>query len=393
MPHRRPAISASLHAFHGCSSALGPALGPGCHLGTIGTIPGFMKQPSALTPPVAVSVVVPLYNDRSGIGPCLDAIGRQRLGDGTSVVEVLVVDGGSSDGSLDEVTRRAVTDPRLRVLHNPDRHVPSAMNLAIAAAAGDVIVRVDSHTVLAEDYVAVATEALRATGADVVGGPMRPAGTTPFGEAVAWALQTRWGIGGSRFHRDGYEGPTDGVYMGVFPVSTFDRFGGFDERFVRNQDDELTYRICSSGGTVWLTPALCSVYEPRGTVRGLAKQFLGYGRYKPMVLALHPGGLRVRHLAPPAVAAAWAALAVAPWRRVVVLPALAHLAGIAVAVATGRGRASIRERGWRAVALLTMHVSYGVGFWRGVGDGLRLRQPARWVRSTGTASSRAASRG
>lgn len=311
-------------------------------------------------PRTPVTVIVPLYNDRAGIGPCLDAICAQDHDVG-EITEILVVDGGSTDGSREVVEARAARDPRIRLLHNPKRFVPAGLNRALDLATSPVIVRVDSHTVLAPDYVDHAVTALERTGADVVGGPMRPHADSPVGAAVAWALCSRFGIGGSRVHREDAEGESDAVYMGVFRRETFERFGRFDERFARNQDDEFTYRVRERGGRVWLDPGLRSTYTPRSDFRALWRQFCGYGRFKPLVLRAHPRGTRPRHLAPPAAAVAWLAAPFAlrwPW---LAAPALVHVTAVACAAEPGRP-------GWwnRSRALLVMHLGYGWGFLRGL---------------------------
>lgn len=310
-----------------------------------------------------VSVLIPLLDDIGGIGACLDAVLAQQT-DSCRITEIVVADGGSQDGSREVVA--GCLDSRVRLLDNPDRYVPGAMNRAIRATTGEVIVRVDSHTILEPDYVETAVRVLAETGADVVGGPMRPIGATAFGEAVSWALRSPWGIGGSRFHDETYEGAVDSAYMGVFPRRTFEEMGGYDPAFVRNQDDELTYRIRERGGTVWLSPRIRSHYEPRGSVRGLLRQFRGYGRFKPLVLVTHPSGVRLRHLAPPATALGWlvggAGMVTGGRRRLLAIPAAAHLVAVAVAARRGDGRYQDR-----ALALLAMHLGYGVGFLEGVG--------------------------
>ncbi|MEZ5169562.1 MAG: glycosyltransferase family 2 protein [Acidimicrobiia bacterium] len=310
-----------------------------------------------------VTVIVPLFNDREGIVRCCASLTEQRS-EVSTIREILVVDGGSTDGSREAVSACAGRDPRVRLLDNPDRYVSHALNLAVSEASTDVFIRVDSHTTVADDYVDTAVATLETTGADVVGGPMRPEGRGDFGKAVAWALQSRWGIGGSRFHRDDYEGEADSVYMLVCTRATFERFGPFDERQVRNQDDEYTYRVRARGGRVWLTPKLRSTYEPRSDPAGLATQFFGYGRYKPRVLRKNPSGLRLRHLAPPAATLAWCALPLGRRHRWMAAPAVAHLAGISLAAAT-EGPAGWRER---VLALWIMHVAYGAGFLVGLPD-------------------------
>ncbi|MCZ7531185.1 MAG: glycosyltransferase family 2 protein [Acidimicrobiia bacterium] len=319
-----------------------------------------------------VTVIIPLFNDREGIARCCASLEHQRA-DFSTIREILVVDGGSTDGSRAAVADCMNRDPRIRLIDNADRFVSQALNLAVGEASTDVFVRVDSHTTVADDYVDTAVETLEATGADVVGGPMRPRGKDAFGKAVAWALQSRWGIGGSRFHRADYEGEADSVYMLVFTRSTIESFGAFDEQQVRNQDDEYTYRVRARGGRVWLTPRLRSTYEPRSDPAGLAKQFFGYGRYKPRVLKRNPSGMRLRHVAPPAAALAWCVLPLGLRDRRLAAPAVAHLLGISGAAAS-EGRS-----GWsdRVTALWIMHVAYGAGFLVGLPDLLeRTNTPA-----------------
>lgn len=326
--------------------------------------------PPSATP---VTVAIPLLDDRDGIAACLDAVLRQRS-ERSTVSEVLVYDGGSTDGSREIVEARSAEDARVQLLENPDRHVPSAMNAAIAAMTTNVLVRIDSHAVVADDYCDRAVDLLDETGADVVGGHMRPHGVGPVGRAIAWALCSRWGIGGSSFHDVAAEGPAQSVYMGVFRRDAFDRFGDFDERFTRNQDDELAYRFTELGGSIWLSGRLRSTYEPRDSFTRLRRQFEGYGRYKPMVLALHPSGARLRHAAPAIAVTSWLALPLAARWRALALPPALHLA--AVTIASARGPADTR---WvdRARGLLTMHLAYGWGFLRGTPAGLKTASSTR----------------
>lgn len=328
----------------------------------IGTIRRMTEGGSVGAPRRTVSVVIPLLNDADGIEPCLGSILAQ-AGSLADVREILVVDGGSTDGSRALVETLASADGRIRILDNPDRFVPQAMNRAIREARGDVIVRVDSHTTIAEDYVDAAVAVLDETGADAVAGPMRPTGASRFGEAVAWAMSSRWGIGGSRFHLEDQDCESESAYMGVFPRWSFERFGLYNTAFRRNQDDELTYRIRELGGRVWLSPRLRSIYTPRGDALSLFRQFRGYGRFKPLVLLAHPTGARVRHLIPAASAAAWLALPLSIKWPAAGVPAACHL----VAVTGAAARATQGGLGHRVAALMAMHLGYGFGFLAGLG--------------------------
>ena len=211
-----------------------------------------------------VTVVVPVYNDAVGLDACCACIAVQKS-EASEIREVLLLDGGSEDRTREVALEWAQRDPRFRLVDNHDRYVSAALNRAVRLASTDTFIWISSHTTVAPDYVDVATATLLETGADVVGGTMRPVGTTRFGNAVAWALQSPWGVGGSPFHRDDYEGEADSAYMLVFTRQTIERFGAFDECCIRNQDDEFTYRVRGRGGRVWLTSRLRSQYTAEVT--------------------------------------------------------------------------------------------------------------------------------
>jgi glycosyltransferase involved in cell wall biosynthesis len=250
-----------------------------------------------------VSVVIPMRNEASSINTLLDGVlaqdyPRERL-------EVLVVDGDSEDDSAAVVEAYAARDARVRLLRNPRRIVPTALNIAIRAASGSIICRIDGHTRIATDYERVGVETLQRTGADNVGGPMRAVGGGWFGDAVAAATTSRFGIG-SYFHYGTEEREVDTVYLGMWPRRVFEHVGLFDEELVRNQDDEFNYRLRKSGGRVLLTPAMRSWYQNRQSLTGLLRQYYQYGQWKVRVLQKHPRQMSWRHFVPPAFVAALA---------------------------------------------------------------------------------------
>ena len=171
-------------------------------------------------------------------------------------IEVLVVDGDSDDASRDVVARYARDDARVRLLHNPKRIVPTALNIGIRAARGEMVVRVDAHTTLSPDYMREGVAALQRSGAENVGGPMVARGGGRIGDAIALAMSSRFGIG-AYFHFGTEERSVDTVYMGMWPRAVFSRVGLFDEELVRNQDDEFNYRLRKMGGKILLVPARC----------------------------------------------------------------------------------------------------------------------------------------
>jgi succinoglycan biosynthesis protein ExoA len=316
-----------------------------------------------------VSVMIPMRNEVHSIASCLDSVLAQDYP--RDRFEVLVVDGASTDGSDALIERRARHDDRVRLLRNPQRIVPSALNVAIRAAAGDIIMRVDGHTHIATDYLRTGVETLLRTGADNVGGPMRAVGGGRVGDAIALATSSRFGIG-SYFHYGRSEAEVDTVYLGMFPRAVFTRVGLFDEEMVRNQDDEFNYRLRKAGGCIVLTPVMCSWYQNRQSLTALAKQYAQYGFWKVRVLQKHPAQMSIRHFVPPAlVHGLLLPLLLVPWMPAIALLTMAQ-AAVYLAGVTAVSANLARRHGWRLflpliAAFATLHLSWGGGFAVGMG--------------------------
>jgi len=315
-----------------------------------------------------VSVVIPERNEARHIESCLASVLGQDYPAGH--IEVIVVDGMSTDGTRELLARAAAAEPRLHVLDNPRGIVPTAMNRGIAAARGEIIARVDGHCVIQRDYLTHVVDTLQRTHADGAGGTMTPAASTPFQGAVALATSTPFGVGNSAFHYATSERESDSVYLGAYPAGTFARFGGYDEALVRNQDDELNYRIRSRGGRIILNPAIRSTYTPRATVRALFSQYFQYGWWKPHVFVRVPRMISWRHLAPSAFVVILIVLAAAgfiqPAAWWVLAGALAAHAAASAAFCIGRPSPAPGVAPWRCLlrvpaATLAMHLSYGLG--------------------------------
>jgi GT2 family glycosyltransferase len=315
-----------------------------------------------------VSVVIPMRNEATTIGALLDGVLAQDYP--PARFEVLVVDGDSSDDSAGVVVAYAGRDPRVRLLHNPRRIVPTALNIAIHAARGDVICRIDGHTQVAPDYVRMGVEVLQRTGADNVGGPMHAVGGGWFGDAVAQATSSRFGIG-SYFHYGTEEREVDTVYLGMWPRGVFERVGLFDEELVRNQDDEFNYRLRKAGGRVVLTPAMRSSYQNRQSLTGLLRQYYQYGQWKVRVLQKHPRQMSWRHFVPPAFVAGLAGLtllgAVVPLATVVARAVFGLYVAAVLAVSAGlAARRGLRAWLATALAFAAIHFAWGAGFLNGL---------------------------
>ena len=310
---------------------------------------------------VDVSVLIPVRNEAAHLRAVVAAMQAQEF-DGS--YELVFVDGGSEDGSraiLDEV---AAADPRVRVLDNPARRTPHALNLALRAARGRVIARMDAHARYPPDYLALGVERLRRGDVDLVTGPALAEGEGRWSRRVALALATRLGTGGADFrHSADEEFEVDSGFAGLWRRETLERLGGWDEGWVNDQDFELAARIRKGGGRIVCVPAMAAGYFPRDSLRALAEQYHRYGFYRVKTSLRHPESLRRSHMVPPALVltALAAAAAPRPLRRV----ARGGVAAYGAAVLAASARSPLADAAALPLVFATMHLSWGVGFLRG----------------------------
>ena len=317
-----------------------------------------MDVTTDVTPPV--SVIMPILNEERHLR---DAVAMVLGQDYAGPIEVVLALGPSTDRTDEVADELAAADPRVRLVRNPSGRTPDGLNAAIGASTGKVVVRVDGHAELPDNYVRVAVAELLRVGADNVGGVMDAQGTTDFERAVASAMRSPLGVGASRFHTGGVAGDADTVYLGVFQRAALDRVGGYDPHFSRAQDWEMNHSIRETGGKVWFTPELRVTYRPRATVRALATQYFHYGRWRRVVSRYHEGTINHRYLAPPTmVVVTTAATALGfVWAPAWAVPLTYAAAVTAGGMAITKGE-SVRTRAAAPLVLATMHWSWGIGF-------------------------------
>ena len=324
-----------------------------------------------------VSVVIPALNEERWIGECLRALTSQTY---SRPAEILVVDGGSTDSTRSVVSSYASRESRIRLLENPSGRTADALNTGINTANGSVIVRMDAHAVPALDYIEQCVRALAETSAACVGGRMQKVGGSAIGAAIAAAATSRFGIGNSAFHYATNPQAVESVYLGCWPRATFDHVGLFDTELVRNQDDELSYRIREAGGTIWFDPRIRVEYHGRESLSELFSQYFQYGYWKIRVFRSHPGALRWRHLVPGLfVGVLVIGAALVPFSSIARRGLAAVLTTYAVASFVVGGRVARRSMGIRTVHLVgafaAMHCGYGSGLWMGLARFLRRKHP------------------
>ena len=270
--------------------------------------------------------------------------------------------GPSRDGSRDVASAIATENGQVQVIDNPSGRTPDALNLGIANAHSDVVVRVDAHAVLPPMYVANALETIEATGAGNVGAVQVPVGDTPAQRAIAAAMSSWLGTGGAAYRHGTSIARVDTAYLGVFRRDALLEVGGYDQAFVRNQDAELNARLNQAGHQVWLDPRLRVEYRPRTSLRALAWQYWQYGWWRQRSARKHRS-LALRQFVVPSAVVGVAGSVVAvglgvTWAAVV--PAV-YLVAIGSSVLVVRGL-SVTERLTMGAALVTMHASWGTGF-------------------------------
>ena len=326
---------------------------------------------------VDVSVLIPVRNEAAVLRVVAVAMRAPRF-DGR--FELLFDDGRSEDGSRAILDALAAEDPRVRVLDNPARRTPQALNLALRAARGRVIARMDAHAYYPPDYLARGVERLRMGDVACVTGPAVAAGDGRWSRRVALALSGRLGTGGAAFrHSADDEFEVDSGFAGLWWRETLERHGGWDEEWLNDQDFELAARIRKDGGRIVCVPAMAAGYVPRDSLRALAEQYHRYGFYRVKTSLRHPETMRRSHLIPPALLLAAAVAAVAP--PPVGRAARAGLAVYGATLLAAGGRELRSAPASDAVALplvlATMHFSWAVGFVRGCA---RLGVPWRALR-------------
>ena len=311
------------------------------------------------SPKREISVVLPVLNEEKYLEDAVNAILAQRY---AGKIEVILAVAPSDDRTLEIAQRLHMNDPRVVIVENPSGRTAAGLNRAIAASQYSIIVRVDGHANIPNNYCELVSEILETTGAVNVGGVMAAEGVSLFEKSVARAMRSPLGVGASRFHTGGEAGEVDTVYLGAFRKEALLAVGGFDERFTRAQDWELNFRLRQAGGVVYFDPRLVVTYRPRSTVKTLAKQYFEYGRWRRVVSRRHQGTINYRYLAPPFTVAATMLSLILGWlvSPFLFIPALVYAVFILIAsVVIGK---SVGEFLCLPTILLTMHISWGLGF-------------------------------
>lgn len=317
---------------------------------------------------IDVSVIVPCRNESRHIGELINRVLQQK-GAGTEYTfELILVDGKSDDDTLRKIATAAKDHPEIRIIHNNKQITPVAFNLGINAAKGEYICILGAHSRIAADYILAALNAIRSTKTQNVGGPWHAIGEGFIGSAIALAFQSPMSSGGALSHSLEYEGCVDSVWGGFYPRTVFEKIGLFDEYLVRNQDDELNFRLILSGGTIYQTPKIKYEYVCRDTLRKLWTQYYQYGFYKVYILKKHKRLASIRHAVPAIFLLSIICLAILgltdPWFFYGVYACIGLYLFVLIVGAIHICSTSGRWRYFMVlpVVLASFHLPYGLGF-------------------------------
>lgn len=323
----------------------------------------------------AVSVIIPCYNEEATIHKLLEALHSQTYP--LAKLEVVISDGLSTDRTRDVIAgfQKAHADLAVRVVQNQARTIPSGVNQAIRESSGEIIVRLDAHSMPIPEYVERCVEAHQSGKGDNVGGvwDIHPGADTWVAKSISFAAAHPLGVGDAMYRLNAKPGAVDTVPFGSFRRELIQRIGAFDETLLANEDYEFNTRVRESGGVVWLDPAIRSVYFSRSTLKKLADQYWRYGFWKFKMLKRYPHTLRWRQALPPFFVLILVTLIVLSLglniaRVFLALQLFAYffilgVAGFQLAIKTKKGFLL-----WGLpLAITTMHIAWGAGFlWSGI---------------------------
>ena len=322
-----------------------------------------------------VSVIIPCYNEEKTIGMLLESLNNQSFPN--NELEVIIADGHSSDRTRDEIEKffRVHPDLDVAVIDNPQRSIPKALNLAIAASSGEILIRLDAHSVPNREYIELCVQGLEEGKGDNVGGvwDIIAGNGSWIARSIALAAAHPLGVGDAKYRYTDVEESVDTVPYGAFYRTLIDRIGGYDESLLSNEDYEFNTRIRTNGGKIWLNPRIRATYYARASITELARQYWRYGFWKIHMLHKYPGTIRWRQVIPPTFVFSLIFLSLLSFYHPVFLWILGlevvSYAGMLAAVGL---QAVVRKKDLMnlvgvPLAIATMHIFWGGAFlWSGL---------------------------
>jgi glycosyltransferase involved in cell wall biosynthesis len=325
-----------------------------------------------------VSVVIPMLNEEKYITQCLDSLVRQDYPQDR--YEVLVIDGDSMDASPALVAQMRQQHPVIRLIKNPQRAIPKALNLGLSESRGEIFARMDAHSLAPPEYLKQCVKYLLETGADNVGGILKVAGAGYWGKSIAMGTSCPFGVGNSKFRYSQEEDFTQAGFPGAFWKKTLLSLGGYDESFVINEDDVLNFRLMKKERKIFRTPKIAVTYFCRNALSKLWKQYFRYGFWKVKVIKKHGGPASIRHLIPAGFVASLIATGIAGFFFKPAVYLLAFILASYLTIGLAFAFRFALKTGMRyffslPMVFATLHLSYGTGFLLGLPTFLLFEKP------------------
>ena len=321
-----------------------------------------------------VSVIIPCRNEAETITLLLDALYNQSYP--REQMEVIVADGMSQDATRQRIAEYQAQHPGLliKVVDNPQRTIPAALNRAIEASTGEYVIRLDAHSIPSQNYVERSVQGLRDDLGDNIGGvwDVAPQNDTPIAKAIAASATHPLAVGGAKYRFTDQAAYVETVPFGAWKRSTLQALGGYDESLLTNEDYELNTRLTQQGGRIYLDPQIRSVYFARADLPGLARQYWRYGYWKAQMLKRYPGSLKLRQALPPLLVSGLGVLLILSLAIEGLWPLFLLAAGLYLIVLLGIGiQIAIQKKDiimipLVAAAILSMHFAWGTGFLYGL---------------------------
>jgi succinoglycan biosynthesis protein ExoA len=318
-----------------------------------------------------ISLIIPCLNEAKTIDLLLQSIEQQTYP--RNDMEVIIVDGFSEDKTREIIKAFKVGHPKMdiRIVDNPKRIIPAGLNAGIRDAKGELIVRMDAHTIPYPDYIERSVKAFDQGKGEDVGGviDITPGSVTWIGRSIAVATRHPLGVGDAKYRWSTVATYADTVAFGTYARKTFDKIGFYDETLIANEDYEMNARLRASGGRIWIDPAIRSTYHSRPDLGSLARQYFTYGFFKFRMLKRFPGTLRWRQALPPLfVLGVLMLLLLAPFWMLAKIAIISVLVLYLAILTGGAIPEAIKKKDTALIpgiplAIMTMHFSWGAGFW------------------------------
>ena len=319
-----------------------------------------------------VTVMMPVRNEQHHLPEAVESVLNQNY---PGQLEIILAIGPSVDETASVARELEKKHAGIKIIQNPKGLTTTGLNLAIAESVGEIIIRVDAHSELADNYITRGVQILSESGAVLVGGIMNAKGKSPLQKAVAFGYGSRFGLGGGRYHVGGKAGEAESAYLGIFEAKALKQVAGYNERIIRGEDWDLAQRLKAQGGKIWFSPELEVHYWPRSNIKALAWQFYSTGVWRGELTRKSPSKASLRYFVPPAallclkILALLAIVGALPVMALIV-PIALYLLMLSFAAGTAKSLGLI-DRLMVLIALPVMHFSWATGFWIGLIFGAR----------------------